>query len=195
MKVFQKKCPTCGKPHSYGCKKTFVKALREGWECRKCAVSKSHSKSPRTFFGSGDYKQKMSESLKRVRVTDSYGEEFKTKCRENKLKQLMSQGTQRTFNANACRFMDTFSSREGINLQHGLNGGECQFIGYSLDGYDKEKNVVFEYDEPKHHALSMRQKDEERQRRLIEYLHPNNFWRYDEKHNRLVDVITNTEVR
>lgn len=195
MEMFQKKCPECGGPQKYECKKTFLKSFREGWKCRRCAVSKSHAESPRSFFWSGDYKQKMSESLKQARVAGNYGEEFKTKCRENKLKQLMSQGTQRTFNINACRFMDAFSFREGINLQHGLNGGEIQFIGYSLDGYDKKKNVVFEYDEPKHHAPSMVKKDKERERRLIEFLNPRAFWRYDERTSVLRDVISGKEIK
>ena len=59
---------------------------------------------------------------------------------------------------------------------------------------DKEKNIIFEYDEPKHHSLSMVQTDKKREKRLIEFLNPRAFWRYDEKYNKLIDVITNTEV-
>ena len=188
MKAFRKKCPECGNPQNYGCKKTFIKSLREGWICRRCAVSKSHAESPRTFFGNGDYKQKMSESLKQARMTNSYGDKFKMKCRENKLKQLEVQGTQRTFNDFACKFMDQFNVEFGTKLQHGLNGGEIQFIGYSLDGYDKEKNIVFEYDEPNHNKSSRKTKDIIRQNRIINIINPTLFIRYDEASNKLYKV-------
>ena len=35
-------------------------------------------------------------------------------------------------------------------MQHALNGGEINVVGYYLDAYDKDNNIVVEYDE-KHH--------------------------------------------
>lgn len=40
--------------------------------------------------------------------------------------------------------------RPNYNFQHALNGGEYKVLGYSVDGYDVYKNVVFEYDERRH---------------------------------------------
>ena len=147
-----------------------------------------------SFFRSEKYRNKMSVILTKKRRSDSYGEEFKRKCRENKLKQISKCGVQRTFNVNACKFMDKLNRGLGIKLQHGMNGGEIQFIGYSLDGYDEKNNIVFEYDEPKHHIMSVKNKDLERQNRLISYLSPKVFLRYDEKNNVLCDVVSGKEI-
>lgn len=37
------------------------------------------------------------------------------------------------------------------NLRHAENGGEIIKFGYFLDAYDEEKNIVVEYDEPRHY--------------------------------------------
>lgn len=37
------------------------------------------------------------------------------------------------------------------NLQYYANGGECKIYGYFVDGYDKDLNIVFEYDEARHY--------------------------------------------
>lgn len=193
MERFTKQCPKCGRKQVYGSKKAFLRAVKEKWKCRQCAVSASHKQSPRCFFGTDDYKQKMSLSLKFSRKTDSYGEAFKQRCRENKLKQIQQQGIQRTYNTSACRFIDNLNVIMGWNLQHALNGGEIQIAGYSLDGYDKNRNIVFEYDEPKHNTTYSKIRDREREQRIIKVINPSEFWRYDEKNNKLMEIIHNKE--
>jgi hypothetical protein len=56
------------------------------------------------------------------------------------------------FNPNACKIIEQYGLENGYNFQHALNGGEFYIkdLGYFVDGYDKEKNVVIEYYE-KHH--------------------------------------------
>lgn len=66
--------------------------------------------------------------------------------------------------------------------------------GYLVDGYDREKNAVFEYDEPKHNTLSIKKKDIIRQTQIIKFLNPSNFFRYDEKSKVLYDVISGKEI-
>ena len=58
----------------------------------------------------------------------------------------------------------------------------------------KEKNVVFEYDEPKHNNFSMKKKDEIRQNRIIEKIKPIMFIRFNEQYNRLYDIISEKEL-
>jgi hypothetical protein len=54
---------------------------------------------------------------------------------------------------------------------------------YYDDAYDKEKNIVVEYDEKKHYDdvenNILREKDLKRQKEIIEHLHCE-FWRYNE---------------
>lgn len=60
--------------------------------------------------------------------------------------------------------------------------------GYWLDGYDKEKNIVFEYDESFHYPYGkLRHKDIVRQNRIIAFLNCA-FWRYNEKTKELYKV-------
>jgi len=55
------------------------------------------------------------------------------------------------FSIEACKYFDKLN-KDGWNLQHALNGGEfyVKELGYWLDAYDKNKNIVMEYDEGHH---------------------------------------------
>lgn len=55
------------------------------------------------------------------------------------------------FNPKGCEYMDKLNEEYGFNFQHALNGGEVQFKQFYVDGYDKERNIVFEYDEYRHY--------------------------------------------
>lgn len=59
------------------------------------------------------------------------------------------------YNLNACNFIDELNKKNNWSLQHALNGGEyyVKELGYWLDGYDKGKNIVFEYNERKHYNI------------------------------------------
>ena len=74
------------------------------------------------------------------------------------------------YNPLACEYIDSYSKKHGYNFQHALNGGEyfIENIGYWVDGYDKEKNVVIEYYEP-HHKYQI-DKDETRKKQIIKQL-------------------------
>jgi hypothetical protein len=80
----------------------------------------------------------------------------------------------------------------GWNLIHALNGGEYIVIGYSLDGYDKERNIVFEYDEPKHFSKDgvLKEKDFNRMKDIILIL-ACRFIRYNEKENKIIEYYVN----
>jgi len=56
------------------------------------------------------------------------------------------------FNPKACKMIDKYGKKYGYNFQHAMNGGEFYIknLGYWVDGYDKDENVVIEYYENKH---------------------------------------------
>ena len=90
------------------------------------------------------------------------------------------------FSTKGCEYMNKLNEEKHWNLQHALNNenGEVYIDGYWLDGYDKDLNIVFEYDEP-HHYIDvynniLTNKDLYRQNYIIEKLHCE-FWRYNEK--------------
>ena len=56
------------------------------------------------------------------------------------------------YNPTACSYFDNLSKLNGWSLQHAMNGGEhyLKSLGYWLDAYDKDKNIIVEYDEKWH---------------------------------------------
>jgi predicted nucleic acid-binding Zn-ribbon protein len=187
---FEKGCPKCGNNQKYYDRKVYNRSMKENWLCKKCATKESSKYVDRSFQKTNKYRQMMSKSCKGKKHT----EETKEKLRLAKLNQIRSQGIQHTYNPNACRFINDFGEKKGYHFRHAMNGGEVIVAGYSLDGYDKEKNIVFEYDEPKHDILSIKQKDIIRQKRIIKKISPFMFIRFNEKHNKLYDVISGKEL-
>lgn len=78
------------------------------------------------------------------------------------------------YNPTACKLIDEYGKKHGLNFQHALNGGEyfISQLGYWVDGYDEENNVVLEIDE-RHHFDSnglLRERDVQRQKEIETYL-------------------------
>lgn len=112
-----------------------------------------------------EYRKKLSNALKGRR----FSSETKRKMRESVLRRVSKYGIHaRNFNPLACKLIDEYGEKNGYNFQHALNGGEVFINGYSVDAYDREKNVVLEVDE-KHHFNSngcLKQKDIIRQKEI-----------------------------
>jgi hypothetical protein len=89
----------------------------------------------------------------------------------NRMKRLWGQVTP-NYNPVACKLIDEYGKLNGYNFQHAENGGEFYIkeLGYWVDGYDKEKNVVVEIDEPYHLRISQIEKDRHRQDQIIKSL-------------------------
>jgi hypothetical protein len=100
------------------------------------------------------------------------------------------------YNPSACVFMDTYGSLNGYIFQHAKNIREYQVGRYFLDGYDKDKNVVFEYDEQHHfRGGKLMPKDIVRQSKIIELIRPTAFFRYNEPNKILTEVISGKEIK
>lgn len=78
------------------------------------------------------------------------------------------------YNINSIQVIEEYGKKYGYNFQHAENDGEYYIkeLGYFLDGYDKEKNIVIEIDEPHHFNSdgSLKQNDLEREREITEFL-------------------------
>ena len=72
------------------------------------------------------------------------------------------------YNPKSISIIEDYGKEHGYNFQHAENGGEVQVLGYFLDGYDKENNVVIEYME-KHHKRRVKQ-DTIRKKEITEHL-------------------------
>jgi hypothetical protein len=77
-----------------------------------------------------------------------------------------------SYNPIACKIIDEYGKQYGYTFQHAMNGGEFHIkeLGYWVDGYDKEKNVVIEYYENHHNKPSKVKKDLIRKQEIINHL-------------------------
>jgi len=64
---------------------------------------------------------------------------------------------------------------------------------FYIDGYDKERNVVLEYDSKYHQKHLQQQKDLIRQQRVIDILNPKKFWRYDAVNKKCKNILERNE--
>ena len=133
---------------------------------------------------------KRKEGYKTGRLISSW----KGRHRTEKSKTLIRKGTVRylsnvlssrpRYNKSAIPILEQIAKDHNWNLQHAENGGEFYTgIGYFVDAYDKQRNIVVEYDEPRHYIdvknNILREKDLKRQQKIIEHLHCE-YWRYNE---------------
>lgn len=130
--------------------------------------------------------EKTREKIRMKLIGLKRNDAVKEKLRLIRISQIKKLGAARNYNPVACKFMDEYGKQNGYYFQHAMNGGEIILSGYFVDGYDKEKSVVFEYDEPKHEYTSQKLKDLKRQSNIII---KNNckFIRYSEKYNKLYE--------
>jgi len=141
--------------------------------------SDSHKGEKNHMFGktvSKEIRKKMSESSKGRNRGRIVSKETRRKLRlayikdmENKYGQLFP-----NYNLEGCKLIDEYGKKHGYNFQHAENGGEYHIeeLGYWIDGYDKEKNVVIEIDESFHFDIdgSLSEKDINRQKEIEEFL-------------------------
>jgi hypothetical protein len=118
-----------------------------------------------------------------------WNEDAKRKARETHVKKYMERGYQfHNFNPNACHYFDRLNKEKGWKLRHALNGGEVIIAGYFLDSYDKKRNIVVEYDEPHHEHPKQKEKDVQRQKRIINELQCR-FYRFNEREKELYRIV------
>lgn len=116
-----------------------------------------------------EHKRKTSEGMKRYRKTLNYA---------------TYSGYTPSYNKSSIPVLESIANNHGWNIQHAENKGEFYVLGYFVDAYDKDKNIVIEYDEPHHYKdvehNILCEDDLKRQKEIIDYLHCE-FWRYNEK--------------
>jgi hypothetical protein len=80
------------------------------------------------------------------------------------------------YNHRACEAFNEMMKEQNIFIQHAENEGEffIKELGFWVDGYDKENNIVYEWDEKNHFNKStgeLRNKDVLRQIEIENFLH------------------------
>ena len=139
--------------------------------CRKIAISKigkNLTQETRLKIGASKLGKTLSQKTRRkISISTSgknhhnYGKtatlESKRKMRIARIKRIeldkfSGNQIQPNYNPVACQKIDAYGKKNGYIFQHAMNGGEYHIkeLGYFVDGYDKEKNVVIEYYEKIH---------------------------------------------
>ncbi|KKL77558.1 hypothetical protein LCGC14_2033680 [marine sediment metagenome] len=160
-------CPGCDKLLSYCTKTDRDKANKKSSVCKSC--SKLSLPLPVGMMGKG---KQHSENTKRKISLSHRGKkhtfESRRKMRLAAIRRIERNEGQCSpnYNPTACKLIEEYGKRYGYNFQHAENGGEFHIkeLGYWVDGYDAEKNVVIEHDESYH--FQQKEKDEARQEEI-----------------------------
>lgn len=194
-----RKC-VCGKEISYALKGDAIRGSNRN-SCRRCVKRPLISEETRKKLSLKLIGNKRTLGYKHSNITRNklknkiISENTREKLRKHRWEQIAKKGIKMAnFNPKACNYIDNLNKCMGINLQHALNGGEIKVSWYSLDGYDKTKNIVFEYDEKYHESPSYKENDKIRETRIIKNINPILFLRYNESKNELYDSITNIPI-
>lgn len=219
--IWERKCPLCGRSLSYHNKSNLTRSINKNSCCNFCSsqnkaknpdyinkisISKMGDKNPckrddvklkLSIVGKGkhNHTKEIREKISNGNKGKIISEYTKQKMREAVLKKIQKYGVYaRNFNPIACKYIDDINNRVGWKLQHALNGGEIIVSGYSLDGYDKNLNIVLEYDENRHNHFdvdgNLKLKDIKRMNNIIQALQCR-FLRYNEKTNKILEYDIN----
>jgi hypothetical protein len=145
---------------------SLVKDLKNGLKTKISIICKKH----------GVFEQKAGTHLRGKICCPNCKKEFLRKKRIKEISKNKFNGFQviPNFNKKACEIFDKISELNNINIQHAMNNGEFHIkeLGYWVDGYDKENNVVYEFDEKKHFDSNknLKKKDLKRQKEIENYL-------------------------
>lgn len=203
METMKRICPKCGGEIIYKNESSKDRADRQNRNCRSCTQKVNITKRP-PF--SSETKKKMSihrkgKTYKELGIVCDLakrGINISNKKRgmvlTDKHRQSLREARIRwleknnfifpTFNEEACKYLDKLNKEKGWNLQHALNGGEYLIAGYFVDGYDADKNIVVEYDEPFHNKPYRILKDKRRMDEIKICLQCR-FYRYNVHQNEL----------
>jgi hypothetical protein len=112
--------------------------------------------------------------------------EYRKNLRKRTIDGLIKRGFFVNYNKGACKYFDILNVKNGWNLRHAENGGEVEIAGYFADAYDEHKNIIVEYDEPRHYDVygNLKQKDILRMNEIINKT-GSQFYRYNQKTDEL----------
>lgn len=176
--MYVRNCKNCGREIIHKDEKNLKRAIRLDKICLYCSNKIKSTGENNGMFGkshSEESKQKIKEKRKLQVFSEEDIEKMsiagKKRCEEynhwlgrkhksetiDKLrvihsKKIINNKWHPSFNITACNIIENYGKKYGYNFQHAMNGGEyfIKELGYWVDGYDKEKNVVIEYYETGH---------------------------------------------
>jgi hypothetical protein len=191
-KIYSNQCKQCKNTIVYSCYTTYYRNKKTNPVCKKCAITKFNE-------SRGTYKRNCptcniviihktksiaNKAIKKKRLCLSCSISKKNRIRHIQYRKTHGRVIVPCFNHNACLYFGELNIQNNWKLIHAKNGGEFHIkeLGFYIDAYDKEKNIVVEYDEPHHYDRygNLRKKDVDRMNEIQHHLQCE-FWRYNEK--------------
>lgn len=190
--VYTKNCPECGKIQFYKSEYILNKSIKNNTKCLYCSnVLRGKSSNRKGCHHTDETKILMSKSkieIKRTEISRKkqsesrkqlYKDPLEREKLSKKIKEAMVRPDVRTKHLNALHHSQWIKVKTDTDL-------------FYLDGYDKEKNIVLEYDSYYHNKLNQKQKDLIRQQKIIDIIRPKEFWRYNSETQMSVNILENT---
>jgi hypothetical protein len=122
-----------------------------------------------------EYKKNWLNGVKDTEWVNGISEKTKDKIRSifvEKLKKT-NKSFHPPYNKKACEYFNMMMEESDFFIQHAENFGEFHIkeLGYWVDGYDKENNIVYEWDEKEHfRSNKIIEKDKKRQEKIEKFL-------------------------
>lgn len=174
-----KTCDGCGRNKVYKHASNFFAAIRSSSKCNRCSkigvipkkVTYSEWKRMCPRCNSSIFysrKDSMMSAGKRNSVC--------RKCADDNHRINMatkfSQNMYPRYNPDACELFDRINKEMGWSGVHALNGGEfyVKELGYWVDYYEPNLNIIIEYDELHHENKKRRMRDIKRQQKITQLL-------------------------
>jgi hypothetical protein len=176
--MYKRICKKCSNEVFHKTEKLLKRAVKNNKPCYSCSNSEKALGEKNSMFGkfhSEQTKIKIKEKRKQQIITketrdklsivhknklEEYNHwlgkkhsiETKEKMRISASKRISNNNWHPSFNVTACKIIEEYGNKNGYNFRHALNGGEffIEELGYWVDGYDIEKNIVIEFYEIAH---------------------------------------------
>jgi len=201
---FIKTCSNCQKDMIYNKFKSYKYSINnDGW-CHKCAGEKTIKTriKRKNLYGnrnqSEDSKRKMSllhSGVNNPFYGKTHTNESRIKMRLNTINYIskIKGGSMfPLYNKNACKYFEKMELETDWNGYYATKNGEhyIKELGYWVDYYEPNKNIVIEWDEKRHYNIdgTLKQKDIDRMTEIREFLKCK-FFRYKESENLLYETI------
>lgn len=177
----RRNCPICDVEIIYKDKWYFNNSIEKNRTCLNCRISyirtEEHRERARNL-NLGKVRPKyigkiISKRNKKLWSNRKHTDETRNKMRISAAKLVMSRiKGNRTYNPLACKLFNLINEELQWNGVHAENGGEffVTSLGYWVDYYEPNHNVVIEFDEKHHEKLKNKSNDQKRQNRIMENL-------------------------
>jgi hypothetical protein len=163
-----KKNPFYGRSHSDETKKK-ISSNKKGTPCPahiKQMFSEKYRGEGNPFYGKKHSKETISKLISLANTPEGKAIRRKNITNLNK-KQFIP-----NYNPEACKLFEEINKTFGWNGIHAENGGEfyIEELGYWVDYYEPNENIVIEFDEKAHDSIRKKRKDIDRQKKIINTL-------------------------